>query len=86
VALGLVIGLVTILPGLPLYLWWVHRNLAATTGWTSPSAAYAAGVLAMLLAASSARRPHQMPGLLPGLSAGLAAGLLAVGAFVWAYM
>ena len=84
-ALGAVIGWVTILPGLPLYLWWVQRNLAARTGWTFPLSAYAAGVLAMLLAASSASRPHRMPGPLPGLSAGLAAGLLAIGAFVWAY-
>ena len=85
VALGMLIGWVTMLPGLPLYLWWAHRSLAPTTGWTVPLSAYAAGVLGMLLAASSVRRAHQMPGLLPGLSVGLAAGLLAIGAFVRVY-
>src|SRR4051812_34431202 len=53
VALGMLIGWVTMLPGLPLYLWWAHRSLAPTTGWIVPLSAYAAGVLAMLLAASS---------------------------------
>ena len=82
VMLGLLIGLLTTVLGLPLFLMWVYRNTQADT-WTIPLLAYAAGVLAMLLGAFSVRRRHQIPGLFPGLSAGIAGGMLILGVVVF---
>ena len=83
VMLGLLVGLLTTILGLPLFLMWAYRNLHWADGWGVPLAIYAGIVVAMLLAAFSVRRRHQLPGLLPGLSAGIAGGLLIIGVVVF---
>jgi|1185.fasta_scaffold1454528_1 hypothetical protein len=78
VMLGLLVGLLTILMGLPVFLLWAYRHLH-TDGWTLPLALFGGAVVAMLLGAFSVRRPHQLPGLFPGLLAGVVGGMVIIG-------
>ena len=78
VMLGLIVGLLTILLGLPVFLLWSYQHLHFS-GWTPPLAFFGAGVGAMLLGAFAVRRPHQLPGSFPGLLAGIVGGVLVIG-------
>ena len=77
--LGLVVGLATILLGLPVFLLWAYRHLPSS-GWTLPLVLYAAVVAGLLGGAFAVRRSDRLPGLFPGMCAGVAGGLVVIGA------